>query len=266
MKGKKIAMMLLQASGVVLFAGGFYVYTQNQIEPVKVYQFSRDISPNTKISESDLVQVDIPEKAVNPTFELDPNKIVGKYNATKVFKNEYVIKDKIVKKEDVDPFESIDLTKLRKVSIPVSYSEGIGGNIKRGDRIDLVYVGEAEKKENGESKGQFSYSKTFMSDVLVYGATTTEGFEYRDRTENVKGDQAKEDGKELETQEDTGELAQLIVAVNLDQAEEITARLKTGEIKVVGRFSESQNYDSSGYIQGEFSKVFSGEGIAENNK
>jgi len=266
MKGKKIAMMLLQASGVILFAGGFYVYTQNQIEPVKLYQFSRDISPNTKISESDLVQVEIPEKAVNPTFELNPRQIVGKYNSTKVFKNEYVMKDNIVKKEDVDPFESIDLTKMRKVSIPVSYSEGIGGNVKRGDRIDLVYVGNGSKKDANGSGGAFSYSKTFMSDVLVYAATTADGFEYRDRTENIKGDQAKEEGKELETQEDTGELSQLILAVTLDQAEEITTRLKTGEIRVVGRFNDSQNYDSSGYIQGDFSKVFSGEGVAESNK
>lgn len=261
MKGKKIAMMFLQASGVILFAGGFYVYTQNQIEPVKVYQFSRDIAPNTKISASDLVEVEIPKKAVNPTFELAPKEIVGKYNSTKVFKNEYVVKANVVDKENVDPFESIDLTKLRKVSIPVSYSEGIGGNVKRGDRIDLVYVGQESKDDK-----DFSYSKTFMTDVLVFAATTSEGYEYRDRTQNIKGDQAVEEGKELETQEDTGELAQLILAVTLDQAEEITARLKTGEVKVVGRFSDSQNYDSSGYVHGDFSKVFSGEGIAESNK
>lgn len=261
MKGKKIAMMLLQASGVILFAGGFYVYTQNQIEPVKVYQFSRDIAPNTKISASDLIEVEIPKKAVNPTFELSPKEIVGKYNSTKVFKNEYVVKPNVVNKENIDPFESIDLTKLRKVSIPVSYTEGIGGNVKRGDRIDLVYVGQESK--DGKS---YSYSKTFMSDVLVYAATTSEGYEYRDRTQNIKGDQAVQEGEELETPQDTGELAQLILAVTLDQAEEITARLNTGEVRIVGRFNDSQNYDSPGYIHGDFSKVFSGEGMAESNK
>lgn len=261
MKGKKIGMMLLQATGVLVFASGFYVYTQNQIEPVDVYQFNRDIAPNTKISESDLIQVKIPKQAVNQTFELQPKDIVGKYNSTKVFKNEYVIKDNIVKKEKIDPFESIDLTKMRKVSIPVTYSEGLGGNIKRGDRIDLVYVGNETKDDK-----KFSYSKTFMTDVLIYTATTEDGYEYRDRSANVKGEQAKQEGKELETTEDTGELAQIILAVTLDQAEEITARLKTGEIRIVGRFNDSQNYDSSGYIQGDFSKVFSGEGMAENNK
>lgn len=261
-KGKKIAMMFLQGGLVMAFAGGFYVYTEKQIEPVTVYQFNRDIAPNTQISASDLSKVQIPKKAVNESIELNPSDIIGKYNSTKVFKNEYVITSNLVKKENIDPFESIDLTKLRKISIPVTYAEGLGGNIKKGDRIDLVYVGEESKNDK-----DFSYSKTFMKDVLIYATTTAEGYEYKDRTQNVKGDVGSLEGEELGGGgEDTGELAQLTLAVTLDQAEEITARLKTGEIRIVGRFTDSQNYDSSGYIQGDFEKVFSGEGIAENNK
>jgi pilus assembly protein CpaB len=262
MKGKKVAMMFLQGSAVLLFAGGFYVYTEKQIEPVPAYQFNRDIAPNTQISESDLMKVDVPKKGVNPTFALDKDEIIGKYNSTKVFKSEYVIKSNLVKKENIDPFESIDLTKLRKISIPVTYSEGLGGNIKKGDRIDLVYIGKESKNEK-----QFSYSKTFMKDVLIFATTTDEGFEYKDRTQNVKGEVGNIEGEELGGGgQDTGKLAQLTLAVTLDQAEEITARLKTGEIRIIGRFNDSQDYDSSGYIQGDFEKVFSGEGIAENNK
>jgi pilus assembly protein CpaB len=262
MKGKKVAMMFLQGSAVLLFAGGFYVYTEKQIEPIPAYQFVRDIAPNTQISESDLMKVDMPKKGVNPTFALDKDEIIGKYNSTKVFKSEYVIKPNLVKKENIDPFESIDLTKLRKISIPVTYSEGLGGNIKKGDRIDLVYIGEENKNEKN-----FSYSKTFMKDVLIFATTTDEGFEYKDRTQNVKGEVGNIEGEELGGGgQDTGKLAQLTLAVTLDQAEEITARLKTGEIRIIGRFNDSQDYDSSGYIQGDFEKVFSGEGIAENNK
>ena len=263
MKGKKIAMMFLQGSAVLLFAGGVYVYTEKQIEPVTAYQFNRDIAPNTQISESDLIKVEVTKKGLNPSFELDKKEIIGKYNSTKVFKSEYVIKPKLVKKENIDPFESIDLTKLRKISIPVTYSEGLGGNLKKGDRIDLVYNG----KESANDKS-FSYSKTFMKDVLIFATTTDEGFEYIDRTQNVKGEFVDVDsGQDLGGGgEDTGNLAQLTLAVTLDQAEEITARLQTGEIRIVGRFLDSQDYDSAGYIQGDFEKVFSGEGMAENNK
>lgn len=262
MKGKKVAMMFLQGSAVLLFAGGFYVYTEKQIEPVPAYQFNRDIAPNTQISESDLMKVEVPKKGVNPTFALDKDEIIGKYNSTKVFKSEYVIKSNLVKKENIDPFESIDLTKLRKISIPVTYSEGLGGNIKRGDSIDLVYIGKESKNEK-----QFSYSKTFMKDVLIFATTTDEGFEYKDRTQNVKGEVGNIEGEDLSGGgQDTGKLAQLTLAVTLDQAEEITARLQTGEIRIIGRFGDSQDYDSSGYIQGDFEKIFSGEGLAENNK
>lgn len=262
MKGKKVAMMFLQGSAVLLFAGGFYVYTEKQIEPIPAYQFTRDIAPNTQISESDLMKVDTPKKGVNSTFVLDKDEIIGKYNSTKVFKSEYVIKPNLVKKENIDPFESIDLTKLRKISIPVTYSEGLGGNIKKGDRIDLVYIGKESKNEK-----QFSYSKTFMKDVLIFATTTDEGFEYKDRTQNVKGEVGNIEGEDLAGGgQDTGKLAQLTLAVTLDQAEEITARLQTGEIRIIGRFGDSQDYDSSGYIQGDFEKIFSGEGIAENNK
>lgn len=262
MKGKKIATMFLQGSAVLLFVGGVYVYTEKQVEPVTAYQFNRDIAPNTQISESDLMKVEVPKKAVNASFELDVKDIIGKYNSTKVFQDEYVIKSNLVEKENIDPFESIDLTKLRKISIPVTYSDGLGGNIKKGDRIDLVYVGQEAKNQK-----QFSYSKTFMKDVLIYATTTEEGYEYKDRTENVKGSVGNIEGEELGGGgQDTGKLAQMTLAVTLDQAEEITARLKTGEIRIVGRFGDSQDYDSAGYIQGDFEKVFSGEGIAENNK
>lgn len=262
MKGKKVATMFLQGSAVILFAGGGYVYTQNQIEPVTAYQFNRDIAPNTQISESDLSKVEVPKKGVNPTLVLDTKEIIGKYNSTKVFQSEFVIKSNLVEKENIDPFESIDLTKLRQISIPVSYSEALGGAIKKGDRLDLVYIGTASKDNK-----EFSYSKTFMNDVLVYATTTEEGFEYKDRTQNVKGEVGNIEGQDLSSGgQDTGKLAQVTLAVTLDQAEEITARLQTGKISIIGRFLDSQSYDSAGYIQGDFQKIFSGEGVAENNK
>src|SRR5690606_29499247 len=97
--------------------------------------------------------------------------IVGKYNNTKVFNGEFVINNNLVAKEEVDPFESIDLTKLRMVTIPATYEDTLGGNIKSGDRVDLIYIG----KGDGTDK-DFTYGKTFMKDVLVYSTTTADGF------------------------------------------------------------------------------------------
>lgn len=263
MKYKKTALTFFSAFASLGFVGGAYVWTTNQVEPVKVYQFARDIPVNTKISANDLKEVSIPKKALTQGFVLQPKQIVGKYNSTKVFTDEYVIKSNLVKKEDVDPFESMDLTKMRKISLPVSLEDGLGGNLKRGDKVDLVFIGQGNK--NNKS---FNYSKTFMKDVMIYNATTAEGYQYKDKTEGSKNNSvANEDGSvKSQAPEDNGELAQVILAVTLEQAEQINVRLKTGKVKLIGRFDDSQSYDTTGYIQGDFEKVYAGEGEAETNK
>lgn len=258
-KGKGIAMTFFTGGFVALFVGGIYVYTQNQIEPVTAYEFSRDIPVNTKIEKSDLRSVSIPQSAVKENMILNPKEILGKYNNTKVYNGEYVIKSNLVEKEDVDPFESIDLTKLRMITIPADYASALGGDIQRGDRIDLIYVGEANKGEK-----DFTYAKTIMKDVLVYATNTDDGYKYVNQAENIKG-QVYEGGEDIDTTGETGGLGSITLAVTLNQAEEIASRMKTGSIQIVGRFNESQDYDTAGYVNGDYEKIFSGAGNAETN-
>ncbi|MFE8095758.1 Flp pilus assembly protein CpaB, partial [Bacillus toyonensis] len=87
-------------------------------------------------------------------------------------------------------------------------------------------------------------------------------------SEGVKGDEAgdMQDGKDIQSGGEGGKLSTVTLAVTLDQAEQISARLKSGNIRIVGRFDDSQNYDTAGFIVGEYDKVFSGEGLAESNK
>lgn len=267
MKTKQVAITIAQMGAVILFAGGFYYFTQKQMEPTTVWQFNRDIPANTQVTEGDLVKTTIPAQAVTKGFALEAKDIVGKYNNTKLVAGEYALKKKLVDKKNIDPFESMDLTKYRKVSLPINYIDGLGGNVKRGDKVDLVFVGEGEKAGAGSTKG-FKYSKAFLQDILVYNVTTDDGFRYTDRSEGVKGDEAgdMQDGKDIQTGGEGGKLSTVTLAVTLDQAEQISARLKSGSIRVVGRFDDSQNYDTAGFIVGEYDKVFSGEGLAESNK
>jgi|HigsolmetaAR206D_1030411.scaffolds.fasta_scaffold00003_131 pilus assembly protein CpaB len=258
-KGKGIAMTFFTGGFVVLFVGGVFYYTQNQIKPVTVYEFARDIQANTEIDASDLKAVAIPKSAVTENMVRNPKQIIGKYNNTKVYQGEFVIKDNLVAKDKVDPFESIDLTKLRKITIPASYETTIGGNIKRGDRVDLIYVGQMNK---GDKK--FTYAKTIMKNVLVYEVNTGDGYKYVDHSQSVKG--ASPGGQDINADTESGDLSSVTLAVTLDQAEEIASRMKTGEIRIIGRFKDSQDYDSAGYIIGDYEKIFTGAGNAETNK
>lgn len=279
MKGKKIAITFLQAGGVILFAGGFYVFTQNQIKPTTVYEFNRNMDTNVKVTASDLVKTQIPKDAVKGNFVTNPNQIVNKYVSSPVYKGQYVIKDNLINKGETDPFKDIDLSKMRLVTLTANYEKTLGGNIQHGDSIDLVYVGKG-KKDNQD----FIYAKTFMKNILVYNTTTADGYNYIDHTHNIKGqitDSSKTTSQGNSTTSsassgtstsanpngsDTGKLATITIAVTPEQAEEISARQATGQIKVVGQFDEAKDIDTSGYIQGNYNKVFSGQGNAEANK
>ncbi|HCL4480270.1 TPA: Flp pilus assembly protein CpaB [Clostridium botulinum] len=263
MKSKKIAMLIAQIGLVIAFTGGFYIFNQKQVKPTQVWTFSRDIPVNTQITDGDLKKVTIPAQAVTPDFALDKNKIVGKYVNTKVFEGEYAINKNFIGKNKIDPFQSIDLTKLRKISVPINYVDGLGGNIKKGDKVDLVFVGNGKKAGQSGEK-DFTYAKAFLQDILVYNVTTDDGYKYSDRSEGNK--KSGENGKDLATAGEGGKLATVTLAVTADQAEEITARMKAGTIRLVGRFNDSQNIDTAGYIIGEYNKVFSGQGLAESNK
>lgn len=258
-KGKGIAMTVLSLGFALLFVGGIYLYTQKQIEPTTVYEFAREMPVNTQIQEGDLRAVNVPASAINQTMELDKEKIVGKYNNTKVFNGEYVMTNNLVEKEEVDPFESMDLTKLRQITIPANYVDTLGGDIQRGDKIDLIYVG-AESKDGKN----FTYSRTIMTGVLVYATNTDDGYRYINQTQNIKG-QVYDGGEDINGTGETGGLGTVTLAVTLEQAEEISSRMATGDIQIVGRFLESEDYDTSGYINGDYEKVFSGSGSAETN-
>lgn len=266
MKKNRIAILIGEIGLVIACAGGFYVFNQQEIKPTEVYTFAKNIPTNTQISANDLKKVIVPANAVTSDFARSPGEIVGKYLNTKVFEGEYVTSPKLIDKDEIDPFESIDLSKLRKISLPINFVEGLGGNIQRGDRIDLVYTGEGAKSsgDNTTDTKKFLYSKTILQDVLVYSVTTDEGLLYSDKSQSRA--ESGQSGEDIATAGEGGEMSTITLAVTLDQAEEITARMKSGELRIVGRFSDSTNYDSVGYVVGDYDKIYTGAGLAEANK
>lgn len=257
MKKTKLTTMLIQGGLLVAFAGGFYFFTQTQIQPVQVYTYARDISVNTVLTEQDVTAKHIPRDAVTSEMVLNKDEIVGKAVTTKVFPNEYVIEQKLVEASAIDPFEKMDLSNYRRIAIAVDMDEALGGNLKRGDKVDLAFVGEGESKESGE---EFTYSKTFLQDLLVYSVIDDAGRKYIDQT----------DGTVLMTTEtgevvESGPLAVVTLAVTSAQAEEIQARLAAGEVKILGRFDASVDSATPGYTVGGFGPVQVQPGDPETN-
>lgn len=238
MKKIKLAKILVQGVFTVAFAGGIVIYTQAQVKPQEVYVFSRDIPVNTVIQSGDLTKKYIPSDAVTPDMIVNIDEVVGKAVITKSFPGQYVIKQQLVNADETDPLEDMDLTNYRKVSVEISSEDAIGGNIKKGDRVDLLAVREGER--SGETAVE---SKIFMQDVLVYSVIDENGLSYVDKSEGnsiVLNDR----GETVES----GGLAIITFAVTAQQAEEIELRKNSGEFKVIGRFKDSIDVTTPGKV------------------
>lgn len=256
MKKKKIIILVLQILLVIASMFLMVNYVNGRVNPVEVFVYSSDFEDNNReLKDSDLIKVEVPAEAVNKNFVFDKEYAIGKVVNTTANKGQYVYKEQLKDKEEKDIFKSLDLTKLRKISLPINYQDAFAGEIKKGDTIDLLYVGQgAAEMDEDSGSGSFTYSKVFMSDVLVYSVTSNDGYEYVPH-----GESTGEDG-------DFEELGIVTLAVSLEDAEQIQARLNTGGVKFVGRFDESQNYDTLGYVMGEYGKVFSGKAFAETDR
>lgn len=265
MKKKKYLIMLLQLGIILGSAIIFQSYVKKETQPIDVLVYNRNIEANTIITETDVVIKSIPSAAVDKEIVTDIENIIGKAVESNVYKNQYVYEKGLIDSTTVDIFNVIDLTKLRKISLPISYVEGLSGNVKRGDKVDLVYVGDGVKESEDSSDNAFIYSKAFLQDVLVYNVNTDEGYTFEDHSELRKADVNGEanDGEEITATTNSDEIAVITLAVTLAQAEEILARQMAGNIRIIGKFNESKTYDSLGYVIGDYSKIFTGNAHAE---
>lgn len=261
MKRKRLMITIIQLLLVGTFGFSLISYTQKEVSPTTVWKFKSDMPVNQEISLADLEKVTIPSKAVDEHYIKDENEIVGKYTSVKISKDQKVIDDLIYDKGSLDPFKGMDTSDLRKISLPISNVDTISGNIKRGEKVDLVFTGKGEKDG---TNGQFNYSKVFLQGVYVWSVNTDDGYQAEDHSLIKKGEvQTGDDTEKIDTSSNSDEATTITLAVTYEQAEEIAARLETGTIRVIGRFDDSEDYNSTGYVVGDYQKVFSGNANAE---
>lgn len=261
MKKKRIMVLILQLVLVGVSVFLMLNYVNGRIEPIDVFIYNADFVNSTKeITSEDVRVIQVPREAVSNAFALSEEDVVGKYVDGTVKEGQYIYKSQLIEKKEVDAFNDIDLSRMRKISLPISHESAFAGDIRKGDTLDLMYVGNGSAPESDDndgisSGGSFTYSKVFMSDVLVYSVTSSEGSTYVSNNETLE-----------EGDDGTRELGLITLAVTLEEAEQIQARRNTGQIRFVGRFDESVNYDTLGYVMGEYGKIFSGKAYAETDE
>lgn len=258
MKKKRVIILILQLVIIVAAAVMFLSISNNTVQPVDVYIYQKDIlSTDEPIREGDVVVKSIPKAALTNDLATNIEDVIGKYVDGKVRSGQYVYKSSLITFEELDPFSQMDLSKHRKISLPISFEDGFSGNIKKGDSVDLIYTGSERVRKDGGVDSEFKYSKVFLQDILVYSVNSDDGFKFKDFSHQTPGNLTEVDSM------DVTELSIITLAVTLEQAEEINTRLSAGNVGFLGRFEGSKSYNTLGYVLGDYEKVHSGKGYAE---
>lgn len=261
MKKKRMLVLLLQFILMIASVGGIIFYMNSQTDTTEVFVYTKTfVEANQVVTESDVRVTTIPTIAVTEHFAKTKEDIVGKFLQSPVTAGQYIYTTQLVDTEEQDVFETMDLSQYRKISLPIDMIEGLSGNIKRGDYIDLVYTGVAQKAaDEMYSSSDFTYSNAFLQKVLVFSVNTAEGYRFDGYSDIPQGGVVNEEG---ETVERSG-LGIITLAVTLPQAEEIYARRQIGKISFVGRFNKSSDIDTNGFAVGDYGPVFAGEAPIE---
>lgn len=226
-------------------------YIEKSIDEEVVYTYARSIPPDTQISESDLKAIKVSRKAITDHVVTDPAEVVGKFTGAKIDEGELVDKRKVVEEGQINPLTELpeeDAKKMRKISISIDLLSTWGGALGKGDRVDLIFTG----KTAGDSMEDVTYSKIFMQNVLVYDVLSSSGSSYikpEDRPPIVIDDTNPESAEAAQAElERRSDVQMAILAVTPKQYEEIRLRMELGKVELVGRFEDSTNVKTKGYV------------------
>lgn len=258
MKNKKVIWMIVEVVVIAILAFFIINAGNSKLELQTAYVFNANIDDfGREIAETDIKEVEVPGKGVIGNLVTDKEEIIGKHLDRKVDKGQFVYKEMLVETEAVDIFKTMDMTGMRKISLPINFVEGMSGNIKKGDKVDLAYVGAGATEES-----DFFYSKIFLQNIPVWSVNTADGYKFMDRSDVINNSE-DESYKEMMGE---GDLNIITLAVTLEQYEEIKAREAAGNISFVGRFNDSEDYETMGFVMGDYEKIFTGQGYAETGK
>jgi pilus assembly protein CpaB len=261
---KKLIVLMLQIILIGAFVFTYKQYVEFSLQPTEVYGYARSLDGGMKITERDLIPVPLSQMTLNSNMVqvTDKNAVVGKYTRIPVVKHSIVYREQLGDITSVDKFASLDLSNSRVISLPIEYINGVAGDFKRGDRLDLMYSTSGATATSGEDSTSFTYAKIFMQNVPVYQVNTASGYKFTPHADKdlYAAPQEGEDATEAPTYE---AIASISLIVTPEQAEQIEARKLSGNIVFVKRFEESETHETLGFVIGQYGKLFAGNANAE---
>lgn len=265
MKNKRnLILTIVEAIFLVLLVFGLLMFVKTQINPTPVFVWTQEIEAGQDILPNHIKEITIPGSAVNNTFLKDKKEIIGMKTSSRVYPGAYVYKSQAVKLEDLNPIDILDKETYRMFSLPVNLTSSVGGSVKQGDKIDLVFTGRGIKEHDNGLQTEYAYSKVFLQDVLVTSVNAQDGYKYFNKDEMLAGD-PKGNQENMMLAANSQNIASITVALTLPEIEELTARIDTpnANIRLARRFKEGVSSETIGYVVGDYEKLFTGPANAE---
>lgn len=149
---------------------------------VPVIEASRDIEPQTVITEDMVKAVEVSSNMVPSGALTDKNAVVGKKAGTTIFSGDMITARKLSQK--AGGFVGLIPDGMRAVSFSVNDVTGVSGFAKPGDKVDILLVTSREGMDR-------ITSKILLKDVLILAVNKSSG------TPQPQPQKTDKDGKNL---------------------------------------------------------------------
>lgn len=149
---------------------------------VPVIEASRDIEPQTVITEDMVKAVEVSSNMVPSGALTDKNAVVGKKAGTTIFSGDMITARKLSQK--AGGFVGLIPDGMRAVSFSVNDVTGVSGFAKPGDKVDILLVTSREGMDR-------ITSKILLKDVLILAVNKSSG------TPQPQPQKTDKDGKDL---------------------------------------------------------------------
>lgn len=122
--------------------------------PVDVIVAKQDIPQGTEIQIKFLTLAKVPEKFIQPYATASPNELVGLVNIAPIAKGEQVLKNKLRKPNEIASeatLSGVTPEDRRAITIGSDALAGVGGFIRPGDNVDVLWTVKLPAAQGGEA-------------------------------------------------------------------------------------------------------------------
>ena len=139
---------------------------ENYRDPIEVLVAAKDIPEGTTVDATHLAMAKVPEKFVQPYAIRNPAEVIGKTTVAPIAEGEQLLATKVRPPEEVPSGTTLSTTMpkgRRAVTITVDALTGVGGFVRPGDMVDVLWT----VQPGGKGQEEQVVTLTLFQDIPV---------------------------------------------------------------------------------------------------